>query len=81
MGYDLVAYFDIDQDEIDRFIRDNTIDKDDWEQGKFVANYFTTKHLDINFPINLFYCKESLFENDDKVYGARPLMVLTNCQH
>lgn len=46
MGYDLVAYYDnVDQKEINDFIITNNIDRDDWDQGNVIANYYKEKYL------------------------------------
>lgn len=45
MGYDIIAYFDIDQDEIENFIQTYKIDRENWENIQLVVDYFTKTHL------------------------------------
>ena len=40
MGYDLIAYFDIDQSEIEQFIKDNNIDRDSYDDGKQISEFY-----------------------------------------
>lgn len=56
MVYDIVAYFNIDQEEIERFIIENNIDKGDWDQGKLISNYYKTRYLGAESSIEPSYC-------------------------
>ena len=51
MGYDLIAYFDVDQDEIEQFVQNNKIDREDDEQltEKVVGYYIDKYDLPIHF--------------------------------
>lgn len=52
MGYDIVAYFDIDQEEIESFIHKNSIDRSDWNQSNSIADHYRAKHLNNNPVFN-----------------------------
>lgn len=45
MGYDIVAYMDIDQDDIEKYITDNTIDREDLHNSK-VIEYYLDKYVE-----------------------------------
>jgi hypothetical protein len=45
MGWDIVAYYDIDQTEIDTYISSNSINKDNWDECDIVAKYYKDIHL------------------------------------
>jgi hypothetical protein len=49
MGYDLVAYFDVDQDEIDRLVQETTADSEEEAEDE-VARRFKESHVD---PVDL----------------------------
>jgi len=40
MGYDIIAYFDVDQQRIDNFINENNIDRNDSQQENTIVDYF-----------------------------------------
>lgn len=53
MGYDLVAYFDLNQDEIEQFVMENNIDKKNCDQSDMIVDYYKTKHLsNTNFTLD-----------------------------
>jgi hypothetical protein len=54
MGWDIMAYYDVNQDDLDDFIRNNNIDKNDWNQSDKVSKYF----------------KESCLKEDSNRLGA-----------
>ena len=43
MGWDLIAYLNIDQDEVSAFIKENNINNMDWEESKKIVEHFTDK--------------------------------------
>lgn len=43
MGYDLEAYLDIDQEEVDSYLETHSIDKNDWDESERVGAYFFEK--------------------------------------
>jgi phage/plasmid-associated DNA primase len=45
MGWDIEAYFDINKEDLDNFIKNNNIDKKDWEQHDIVSSYFKDTFL------------------------------------
>jgi hypothetical protein len=45
MGYDLVAYFDVDQQEIENFIEEHEIDRNDYKSSEKIAGFFKEKYL------------------------------------
>lgn len=45
MGWDLQAFFDIDQDAIEQLLVENNIDRYDWGQSDVVGNLFKKKYL------------------------------------
>jgi hypothetical protein len=58
MGYDLLAYFDVDQDAIEKFIQENNIDKNDWKDWRsheLICKYYQQNYMDKNEKLNLMY--------------------------
>ena len=45
MGWDIVAYYDVEQDQLDNFIEKNNIDKENWDQSDKVSKYFKDTYL------------------------------------
>ena len=45
MGWDIFAFYDVNQENLDRIINDNNIDKEDWEQGHIVSKHFKNSYL------------------------------------
>ena len=46
MGYDIVAYYNVDQEEIERFITENNINRDNWDEcDETVPSYYKEKYL------------------------------------
>lgn len=39
MGYDIDAYFDIDQSEVEKWITENGIDRSDWKQSDLIVDH------------------------------------------
>jgi hypothetical protein len=54
MGYELFAYFTINQDEIEQFIISNNIDRNDYKQGKLIVEYYKTSNPEIK-DLSIFY--------------------------
>ena len=46
MGWDIVAYFDVDQQELNSFIAQNNINVETLDGCKQIAKYFSDTHLD-----------------------------------
>ena len=44
MGYDLTAYFNVNQEQIDEFINENNIDIKNSKEHSFVVDYYKTKN-------------------------------------
>jgi hypothetical protein len=40
MGWDIQAYYDVNQEEIEEFINKNNIDREDWDQNDKISSYF-----------------------------------------
>ncbi len=72
MGHDLVAYFDVDQDDLERFVRDNNIDRNDWNQCKLVSDRYKTKHLQDHPKLFPVYCwnEECQIHEMFEMYGT-----------
>ena len=47
MGYEIYAYFDIDQNQIEEFIQKNNIDRNNWEQTRRVAEFYKEQHPEL----------------------------------
>ena len=47
MGYDIVAYFYVIQEQIEEFINENEIDRNDSNQDHLVVDYFKSNNPDI----------------------------------
>lgn len=45
MGYDLIAIFDVNQEELEKFVVENNIDRTDWKQAGLIPDYYRSKHL------------------------------------
>lgn len=43
MGWDLVAYIDIEQTEVEEYILQEGLDKTDWKNGDTIAEFFRNK--------------------------------------
>ena len=83
MGYDIVAYLNIDQCDVTKFISENNIDVDDWEQTERIANHFYEKnankiarHVYYNYNINvnmheIYMSHHSSFIRDDERFDNR----------
>lgn len=57
MGYDIVAYFDLDKEdinEINNFINENSIDKKDWKQYERILVFYKSKYNQIK-DLQLYY--------------------------
>ena len=46
MGYDIVAYFDVNQKQIEEFIVEKNIDRNKWRQGSLIVEYYKTGNPD-----------------------------------
>lgn len=44
MGYDIMAYFDVNQKQIDEFINTNKIDINDSKQHKLIIDFYKQQH-------------------------------------
>jgi hypothetical protein len=40
MGYEIVAYLNIDQEAVDAFIKEHSLDINDWSPCKTIAEHF-----------------------------------------
>lgn len=59
MGYDIIAYFRVDQKKIEKFIVENNIDKDNWwNEGNLIVDYYKTAIMAVN----------PYFDNSDTKY-------------
>ena len=47
MGYDIIAYFYVNQEQIEEFIVENKIDRDDSKQDRLVVDYYKSKNPDM----------------------------------
>ena len=45
MGYAIHAYCDVDQEELERFLTDNNIDREDWDQKERISQYYIEKYI------------------------------------
>jgi hypothetical protein len=43
MGWDILAYVDIDQSEVEEYIKNAGLDKNEWKHGNTIAEYFRKK--------------------------------------
>lgn len=86
MGYDIVAYFFANQEEIENFIVENNIDREDWSQDKLVVNFFKSKNPQLK-DLSIIYqwksecnlheffdCYGTNFIRDDKRFLNRRFM-------
>lgn len=55
MGCDLIAIFDVDQEEIEKFIVENNIDRNDWDKRKLVSEYYKSKYLTETPELYIYY--------------------------
>lgn len=63
MGWDIVAYFDVDQRELDDYIAANNIDKYDGQPVKLILNYYREKYIcgedkDVKFELDYYWDNE-----------------------
>jgi hypothetical protein len=54
MGYDIVAYFDVNQEQIEDFIVEQNINRDNWKQGLLVVEYYKRENPDMKY-LNMIY--------------------------
>lgn len=54
MGYDIMAYFHVNQEEMEKYITDNNLDKKKYKDCDKISDYYKAKYLD-NTPINILY--------------------------
>ena len=54
MGFDIYAYFDIDQNQIEEFIQNNNIDRNDWDQTSRVVDFYKEQHPELK-DISMIY--------------------------
>lgn len=45
MGWDLLAYFHVDQESLEQFVCENNLDRTDHNDGDIISAYFMAKHL------------------------------------
>lgn len=56
MSQSLVAYFDVSQADIDRFVKKNNLDTSSWDDGQKIVQYFKTQYLSAcSYPFHLVY--------------------------
>jgi hypothetical protein len=55
MGWDIVAYYDVNQTELDNFVNSNNIDKTEWEQHHIVSSYYKNEHLKDEKQLGVIY--------------------------
>lgn len=54
MGYDLVAYVDIDESELDQIILEHKLDKNNWEHYTRIAVLYKEKHPELK-SLHVYY--------------------------
>jgi hypothetical protein len=52
MGFEIIAYYDIDQKDIEQFILANNIDRNSWKQKQQIVDFFRAKYLDNDTDID-----------------------------
>jgi hypothetical protein len=63
MGYDLRAYVDVDQKELERFVVENAIDRTDWEQMQAVKAFVASNYgIEALYPMVFWNDRCSIFE-------------------
>lgn len=55
MGFDIVAYFVVDQQQIDDFIANNNIDCNDFKQDYLIENYYKSQNPEMK-DLHIIYC-------------------------
>jgi hypothetical protein len=48
MGFDIHAYVDVDQAELDQIIQEHNLDKNKWENYNVIAKHYVDKHPELN---------------------------------
>ena len=51
MGYDLLAYIDADQDEVDKIILENKLDRNDWDARCIIVEKYKQVHPEIDMDM------------------------------
>lgn len=55
MGWDLLAYHDVDQYAIEDFIQTNNIDRHDWDNSDTICSFYAKTYLERAANVDLFY--------------------------
>ena len=55
MGYDLLAYIDVDQYEVETIVTENNLDRKDWEAGSLIVEKYQQAHPAIDWDLHYWF--------------------------